>query len=134
MKICMAGQGAFGVKHLEAIRRIPGIEVVTLAGGSADSTREVAEKFSVGAAAPAQKRKLSFAEQHALKTLPVRMEKLTAELRRLELVLGQPDLYRKDPATFASTTMALATARSELTEVEEQWLAAELRREEVEGQ
>ena len=100
----------------------------------AGNRREVAEKFSVGAAAPAQKRKLSFAEQHALKTLPVRMEKLTAELRRLELVLGQPDLYRKDPATFASTTMALATARSELTEVEEQWLAAELRREEVEGQ
>ena len=57
-----------------------------------------------------------------------------AELRRLEQVLGQPDLYRKDPATFASTTMALAAARSELTEVEEQWLAAELRREDVEGQ
>jgi 2-hydroxy-4-carboxymuconate semialdehyde hemiacetal dehydrogenase len=47
MKICMAGQGAFGVKHLEAIRRIPGIEVVTLAGGSADSTREVAEQFAI---------------------------------------------------------------------------------------
>ncbi|HTP39807.1 MAG TPA: Gfo/Idh/MocA family oxidoreductase [Steroidobacteraceae bacterium] len=47
MKICMAGQGAFGIKHLEAIRNIPGIEVVTLAGGSADSTREVAEKFGI---------------------------------------------------------------------------------------
>ncbi|MFT3905298.1 MAG: Gfo/Idh/MocA family oxidoreductase [Steroidobacteraceae bacterium] len=47
MKICMAGQGAFGVKHLEAIRNIPGIEVVTLAGGSPDSTREVAEKFGI---------------------------------------------------------------------------------------
>ena len=47
MKICMAGQGAFGVKHLEAIQKIPGIEVVTLAGGSADSTAEVARKFSI---------------------------------------------------------------------------------------
>jgi len=47
MKICMAGQGAFGVKHLEAIQKIPGIEVVTLAGGSPDSTREVAEKFKI---------------------------------------------------------------------------------------
>jgi len=47
MKICMAGQGAFGVKHLEAIRQIPGIEVVTLAGGSAESSREVAEKFAI---------------------------------------------------------------------------------------
>ncbi|HJS22675.1 MAG TPA: Gfo/Idh/MocA family oxidoreductase [Steroidobacteraceae bacterium] len=47
MKIGLAGQGAFGVKHLEAIQRIDGIEVVTLAGGSADSTAEVARKFSI---------------------------------------------------------------------------------------
>ncbi len=47
MKICMAGQGAFGIKHLEAIQKIPGIEVVTLAGGSADSTAEVAQRFNI---------------------------------------------------------------------------------------
>ena len=46
MKVCMAGQGAFGVKHLEAMQKIDGIEVVTLAGGSAESTAEVAKKFS----------------------------------------------------------------------------------------
>jgi 2-hydroxy-4-carboxymuconate semialdehyde hemiacetal dehydrogenase len=47
MKVCMAGQGAFGVKHLEAMQKIDGIEVVTLAGGTADSTAEVAKKFSI---------------------------------------------------------------------------------------
>jgi 2-hydroxy-4-carboxymuconate semialdehyde hemiacetal dehydrogenase len=47
MKVCLAGQGAFGIKHLEAMARIPGIEVTTLAGGSVDSTREVAEKFKI---------------------------------------------------------------------------------------
>jgi len=47
MKICVAGQGAFGIKHIEAIRNIPGIEVATLAGGSPDSTREVAAKFGI---------------------------------------------------------------------------------------
>jgi 2-hydroxy-4-carboxymuconate semialdehyde hemiacetal dehydrogenase len=47
MKVCMAGQGAFGVKHLEAIQKIDGIEVVTLAGGNADATREVAQKFGI---------------------------------------------------------------------------------------
>jgi 2-hydroxy-4-carboxymuconate semialdehyde hemiacetal dehydrogenase len=47
MKICMAGQGAFGIKHIEAIQKIAGIEVVTLAGGSAESTKEVAEKFRI---------------------------------------------------------------------------------------
>jgi 2-hydroxy-4-carboxymuconate semialdehyde hemiacetal dehydrogenase len=47
MKICVAGQGAFGVKHLEALQNIPGVEVVTLAGGSPDSTKAVAEKFRI---------------------------------------------------------------------------------------
>ena len=47
MKIGLAGQGAFGIKHLEAIRNIPGIEVVTLTGGNQDSTREVAQKFGI---------------------------------------------------------------------------------------
>ena len=47
MKVCMAGQGAFGVKHLEAMQKIEGIEVVTLTGGSPDSTAEVARKFGI---------------------------------------------------------------------------------------
>src|SRR3954447_997712 len=47
MKICVAGQGAFGVKHLEALQNIAGIEVVTLAGGSPDTTKAVAEKFGI---------------------------------------------------------------------------------------
>ena len=29
MKICIAGQGAFGVKHIEAVKNIPGIEIAT---------------------------------------------------------------------------------------------------------
>jgi len=29
MKVALAGQGAFGVKHLEAIARIEGVEVVS---------------------------------------------------------------------------------------------------------
>ena len=47
MKICVAGQGAFGVKHLEALQNIPGSEVVTLAGGSPETTKAVAERFKI---------------------------------------------------------------------------------------
>jgi 2-hydroxy-4-carboxymuconate semialdehyde hemiacetal dehydrogenase len=47
MKIALAGQGAFGVKHLEAIARIDGIQVISLAGGSAEQTAEVAGKFNI---------------------------------------------------------------------------------------
>jgi predicted homoserine dehydrogenase-like protein len=34
MKVGVAGQGAFGVKHIEAIQNIPGIEIITLSGGN----------------------------------------------------------------------------------------------------
>lgn len=47
MKICVAGQGAFGIKHLEAISKIDGIEVVSLAGGNPAGTEEVAKKFGI---------------------------------------------------------------------------------------
>jgi 2-hydroxy-4-carboxymuconate semialdehyde hemiacetal dehydrogenase len=47
MKIGVGGQGAFGVKHLEALANIPGIEVITLAGGNPASTEEVAKRFKI---------------------------------------------------------------------------------------
>ncbi|HTW23654.1 MAG TPA: Gfo/Idh/MocA family oxidoreductase [Candidatus Baltobacteraceae bacterium] len=47
MKVGVAGQGAFGVKHIEALGAIPGIEVVTLAGGNPASTEEVAKRFKI---------------------------------------------------------------------------------------
>ncbi len=47
MKICVAGQGAFGIKHLEALSNIEGIEVATLAGGNPAGTEEVAKRFGI---------------------------------------------------------------------------------------
>jgi 2-hydroxy-4-carboxymuconate semialdehyde hemiacetal dehydrogenase len=47
MKVGLAGQGAFGIKHLEAIQKIPGIEVITLTGGNQEATKEVAQKFAI---------------------------------------------------------------------------------------
>ena len=47
MKIIVAGQGAFGIKHLEAVANIPGIEVVSLAGGNPAGTEEVAKRFKI---------------------------------------------------------------------------------------
>ena len=47
MKVGVAGQGAFGQKHLEAIAKIPGIEVITLTGGNQAATEEVAKKFKI---------------------------------------------------------------------------------------
>jgi 2-hydroxy-4-carboxymuconate semialdehyde hemiacetal dehydrogenase len=47
MKVCLAGQGAFGVKHLEAIAKIPGIEVISLAGSTKAAAEPVAKRFGI---------------------------------------------------------------------------------------
>jgi 2-hydroxy-4-carboxymuconate semialdehyde hemiacetal dehydrogenase len=47
MKICVAGQGAFGQKHLDALKRIADVEVVSLIGGNQDATAEIAKKYGV---------------------------------------------------------------------------------------
>src|SRR5216110_2771318 len=47
MKICVAGQGAFGQKHLDALKRIPDVEITSLVGGNQDATAKVAEKYGI---------------------------------------------------------------------------------------
>jgi 2-hydroxy-4-carboxymuconate semialdehyde hemiacetal dehydrogenase len=47
LKVCLAGHGAFGIKHLEALAKIPGIEVVSLAGSSEAAARTVAERWKI---------------------------------------------------------------------------------------
>jgi 2-hydroxy-4-carboxymuconate semialdehyde hemiacetal dehydrogenase len=47
LKVALGGQGAFGTKHLDGIKRIPGIEVISLAGGRPESTKAVAEKYGI---------------------------------------------------------------------------------------
>ena len=48
MKIALAGAGAFGAKHLDAIKAIGNVEVVSLVGANLECTREVAKKYGIG--------------------------------------------------------------------------------------
>jgi 2-hydroxy-4-carboxymuconate semialdehyde hemiacetal dehydrogenase len=48
IRVALAGAGAFGVKHLEAMQKIDGVQVVSLIGREAGKTREVADKFGIG--------------------------------------------------------------------------------------
>ena len=48
MKVVLAGAGAFGQKHLDAIKLIGGIEVVSLVGRDLEATRATAAKYGVG--------------------------------------------------------------------------------------
>lgn len=47
MRICLAGEGAFGNKHLDALACIEDVEVVSLVGGVAEETRRVADERGI---------------------------------------------------------------------------------------
>jgi 2-hydroxy-4-carboxymuconate semialdehyde hemiacetal dehydrogenase len=48
IKVALAGAGAFGIKHLDAIKLIDGVEVVSLVSRELDKTQEVAAKYGIG--------------------------------------------------------------------------------------
>nr|WP_298149578.1 Gfo/Idh/MocA family oxidoreductase [uncultured Pseudoxanthomonas sp.] len=48
LRVALAGAGAFGIKHLDGIRNIDGVEVVSLISRDLDKTREVAGQYGIG--------------------------------------------------------------------------------------
>ncbi|RZJ20421.1 MAG: Gfo/Idh/MocA family oxidoreductase, partial [Haliea sp.] len=48
IQVALAGAGAFGIKHIEGIRNIDGVEVVSLISRDLDKTKEVAAKYGIG--------------------------------------------------------------------------------------
>lgn len=47
VRICLAGPGAFGTRHLQALLRIEGAAIVSIVGETVDAAREAAAKFGV---------------------------------------------------------------------------------------
>ena len=47
IKVALAGAGAFGIKHLDGIRNIDGVEVVSLVSRELAKTKEVADKYGI---------------------------------------------------------------------------------------
>ncbi len=47
IKVALAGAGAFGTKHLDGIKNIDGVEVVSLVGRRLDQTQEIADKYGI---------------------------------------------------------------------------------------
>ena len=48
IRVALAGAGAFGIKHLDGIKNIDGVEVVSLIGRDLEKTKEVAQKYGIG--------------------------------------------------------------------------------------
>jgi 2-hydroxy-4-carboxymuconate semialdehyde hemiacetal dehydrogenase len=47
IKVALAGAGAFGIKHLDGIKNIDNVEVVSLISRDLEKTREVASKYGI---------------------------------------------------------------------------------------
>jgi 2-hydroxy-4-carboxymuconate semialdehyde hemiacetal dehydrogenase len=48
IKVALAGAGAFGIKHLDGIRNIAGVEVISLVSRDLDKTRATAAQYGIG--------------------------------------------------------------------------------------
>ncbi|MBL8308168.1 MAG: Gfo/Idh/MocA family oxidoreductase [Rubrivivax sp.] len=47
INVALAGAGAFGIKHLDGIRNIPGVKVISLVSRELAKTQEVADKYGI---------------------------------------------------------------------------------------
>jgi len=70
----------------------------------------------------AAKPALSFTEKHRLEELPAVMERLTAEIAKLEAFLADPTLFDTAPAKFQKASEALVERQKALAAAEEEWL------------
>ncbi len=48
IKVALAGAGAFGIKHIEGIQNIDGVQVVSLVGRELEKTKAVAAPYGIG--------------------------------------------------------------------------------------
>ena len=47
IKVALAGAGAFGIKHLDAIKLIDGVEVISLVSRDLEKTKETAAQYGI---------------------------------------------------------------------------------------
>jgi ABC transport system ATP-binding/permease protein len=115
-------------------------DMVAQRGGgveSRDAPKPRAQKKSAPkerAKPDASQRKLTFTDQHALKTLPAEIAKLEKDIGVLHAQLSDSALYARDPKKFTAMSAKLVEAQAALASAEERWLDLEMLREELERQ
>ena len=81
-------------------------------GGVAKSTNEASGK-------------LTFSEKHRLEELPAVIERLGAEIAKLEEFMSDPNLFTDEPVKFAKASDALVERHTALSDAEEEWIMLE---------
>ena len=69
-----------------------------------------------------RKNGLSFTEKHRLEELPAVIDKITAEIAKLEELMADPELFTKQPVKFQKATEALVQRQDALAAAEEEWM------------
>ena len=65
---------------------------------------------------------LTFSEKHRLDELPGQIDRLTAEIGKLEELLADPELFTREPVKFRKASEALSQRQETLAKAEEDWL------------
>ncbi|UTS80124.1 ABC transporter ATP-binding protein uup [Phaeobacter piscinae] len=68
---------------------------------------------------------LSFKEKHRLEALPGEIERLEAEIAKLQQLMADPELFTREPVKFQKATDALVERQEKLSAAEEEWLELE---------
>ena len=130
--VAAEGDGCFriyagGYSDMLAQRRAPGLDVEPGKG----PRKPVAAKKT---RAPRDNGpRMNFSEQHLLNSLPDKIESWNTAIAGLQAELSDPTLYARDAGKFAGLSARLAEAQAAKAADEEQWLALEFKREDVEG-
>ena len=66
IRVALAGAGAFGIKHIDGISNIEGVEVVSVIGRDLEKTQEVAARYGIGHVATELSESLALKEVDAV--------------------------------------------------------------------
>ena len=76
--------------------------------------------------------RMSFKEKHALEMLPEKIEYLRIQIDNIQKQMAEPDFYSKETGEIEKVAILLTDNETKLSELEQQWLELELKREEIE--
>lgn len=89
------------------------------------------EKLRSASATKTSKGKLSYKHKFRLEQLPDEMTKYETEIKALELMLADPNLFSSNPDKFNAAIAELDNVRTKLESCEEEWLELEMMKEEA---
>ncbi|MEO0343347.1 MAG: ATP-binding cassette domain-containing protein [Pseudomonadota bacterium] len=101
-------------------------DVLLQGGGIAavepEATQKRAKPKTTNEAPKSSMQQLSFTEKHRLEELPDVIDRLNAEIEKLEVFLSTPNLFTDAPVKFQKATDGLVDRQNRLSLAEEEWL------------